>query len=59
MFLDWVLTSAKNIIKEVKIGGTLGYSDRALVEFVTLRNKGLANEQTQLHTSCLIIIFIV
>jgi len=53
VFLDLALTNAENIIKEVKIGGTLGYSDHDLVEFVNLRNKGIANDQTQLHTSCL------
>lgn len=47
MFLDLVLTSAENIIIEVKTGGTLGYNDHALVEFVTLRNN--ANEQTATH----------
>ena len=37
-----LLTNAEEIIKSVKVGGSLGCSDHALVEFVILRNVGLA-----------------
>ena len=40
--LDLVLTSAREIIKEVKIGSSLGCSDQALVKFVISRNMDLA-----------------
>jgi len=36
--LDLLLTSAEEIIKEVKNGGTLSCSDYALIEFMILRN---------------------
>ena len=35
--LDLVLTNAEESIREVKIGGSLGCSDHALVEFVILK----------------------
>jgi len=40
--LDFLLTSAKEIIKGIKVGGSLGCSDCALVEFVISRNVDLA-----------------
>lgn len=43
MLLDLVLITVEFIVKVVKNGGNLGYSDHALVEFVISRNKGLAN----------------
>jgi len=39
--LDLLLTSAEEIIKGIKGGGSLGCSDCALVEFVILRNVDL------------------
>ena len=40
--LDLMLVNAEEIIKDIKIGGSLGCSDHALVEFMTLQNVGLA-----------------
>lgn len=37
VLLDMVLTITEELIKELKIGGTLGCSDHALVDFVILR----------------------
>jgi len=37
-----LLTNAEEIIKSVKVGGSLGCSDRAMVEFVISRTVGLA-----------------
>ena len=37
-----MLTAAEEIIKEVKIAGSLDCTDHALVKFVILRNMGLA-----------------
>ena len=42
VLLDLVLTSAEEIIKDIKIGGSLGCSDHALVEFMPWRNVSLA-----------------
>jgi len=42
VLLDLVLTDMEEIIKEVKIGDSLGCSDHALVEFMISRNVGLA-----------------
>ena len=42
--LDLVLTNTKEIIIEVKIGGSMGCSDHALLEFVIWRNAGLAKK---------------
>jgi len=39
--LDLVLTNAEDIVKVVKIGGSLGCSNHALVKFVITRNMGL------------------
>ena len=41
--LDLILISKEEIIEDIKIGGSLGCSDHALVEFVISRNIGLAN----------------
>lgn len=38
MLLDWMLTNAEEITKGVKIGGSLGFSDHDLVEFMISRN---------------------
>ena len=40
--LDLLLTNAEEIIKGVKVGGNLGCSYHSLVEFMILRNAGLA-----------------
>ena len=40
-----MLTNAEESIREVKIGGSLGCSDHALVEFVVLKNAGLARSR--------------
>ena len=37
-----MLTNEEESIREVKIGGSLGCSDHTLVEFVILKNAGLA-----------------
>ena len=39
--LDLLITNEEEIIKGVKVGGSLGCSDHALVEFVISRNVGL------------------
>ncbi|GAB0179484.1 hypothetical protein GRJ2_000413700 [Grus japonensis] len=39
-FLDLLLTSMEELIKDVKIGGSLGCSDYSLVEFTILRDMG-------------------
>jgi len=38
--VDLVLTNTSELIKDVKIEGSLGCSDHALVEFMVLRDKG-------------------
>jgi len=48
--LDLVLTNAEESIREVKIGGSLGCSGHALVEFVILKNVGLAKSRAR--TQC-------
>ena len=45
--LDLVLTNAEERIREVKTGGSLGCSDHALVEFVILKNVGLAKSRAR------------
>ena len=45
--LDLVLTNAEESIKGVKIGGSLGCSDHALVEFVILKNAGLGKSRAR------------
>ena len=42
-----MLTNAEESIREVKIGGSLGCSDHALVEFVILKNAGLAKNRAR------------
>ena len=42
-----MLTNEEEIIREVKIGGSLGCSDHALVEFVILTNAGLAKSRAR------------
>ena len=42
-----MLTNAEESIREVKIGGSLGCSDHALVEFVILKNAGLAKSRVR------------
>ena len=44
---DLVLTNEEESIREVKIGGSLGCSDHALVEFVILKNAGLAKSRAR------------
>jgi len=40
--LDLMFINASKLISNVKIGGSLGCSDHALVEFTVLRNMGKA-----------------
>jgi len=35
-----MVTNASELISDIKIGGSLGYSDRALVECTVLRDMG-------------------
>jgi len=42
VLLDLALTSVEEIVKEVKIRGSMGCSNCTLVEFVILRNVSLA-----------------
>ena len=44
---DLVFTNAEESIREVKMGGSLGCSDHALVEFVILKNAGLAKSRAR------------
>ena len=43
--LDLVLTNAEERVREVKTGGSLGCSDHALLEFLILKNVGLAKSR--------------
>lgn len=45
MFLDLFLTIPEELIKEAKIGGTLGCSGHAVVKFVILRKKELSKSK--------------
>jgi len=45
--LDLVLTNEEESIRDIKIGGSLGCSDHALVEFVMLKNAGLAKSRAK------------
>lgn len=45
MSLDSVLTNTDELLKEAEIGGCLGCSNHALVEFMTSRNMGLAKSK--------------
>ena len=40
-----MLTNAEESVREVKIGGSLGCSDHALMDFVILKNAGLAKSR--------------
>jgi len=40
VILDWLVTNATEVISDIKIGGSLGCSSHALVEFTVLRDKG-------------------
>jgi len=42
-----VISSENQLIKKLKTGGSLGCSDHVLIEFVTLRNMGLAKKKKQ------------
>ena len=42
MILDLMVTKAHELISDIKIGGSLGWSDHALVEFAVLRDMGQA-----------------
>ncbi|KAK4814867.1 hypothetical protein QYF61_027840 [Mycteria americana] len=37
-FLDLLVTNASELVRDVKIGGSLGCSDHALVQFALLRD---------------------
>ena len=45
--LDLVLTNMEEIVKEVKIGGSLDYSDHAQVEFMILGNVSLVTSRVR------------
>ena len=45
--LDLVLSNEEESIREVKIRGSLGCSDHALVEFVILKNAGLTKSRAR------------
>ena len=45
--MDLVFTNAEELIKEVKIGGSLDCSDNVLLEFVISRNTGLAKSKVR------------
>ena len=47
ILLDLVLTNEEESVRVVKIGGCLGCSDHALVEFVILKNAGLAKNRAR------------
>jgi len=42
VILAMMVTNASELISDIKIGGSLGYSDSALVEFTVLRGMGKA-----------------
>ena len=46
--LDLLLTNTVQLIGDIRIGGCLGCSDHALVEFVILRNVGLAKSRVRI-----------
>jgi len=45
--LDLLVANAGELIGDVKVGGSLGCSDRALVEFTVLRDKGQAKSKVR------------
>lgn len=42
-----MLTNTEDVIKEVKTGGSLGYSNHALVEFVIIKNRSLSKSEVR------------
>ena len=44
---DLTVTNATELIGDVKIGGSLGCSDLAMVEFAVLRSKGRAKSKVR------------
>ena len=50
--LDLVLSNEEESIREVKIGGSLGCSNHALVEFVMLKNAGPAKSRAKDLGNC-------
>ena len=46
-----MLTNAEDSIREVKIGGSLSCSDHVLVEFLILKNAGLAKSRVRTVSS--------
>ena len=48
MLLDLLLTKAKEVVKLIKIGSSLGCSDHTLVELVISRNVGLAKSRVRM-----------
>ena len=48
MLLDLMFTCMEEVIKEVKIGGSLDCSDHILDEFVISRNMGLAETRVRM-----------
>ena len=51
--LDLVLTSVEEIIKDIKIGGSLGCSNHAMIEFMISGNMGMADwsQESELQES--------
>ena len=47
MILDLLVTNASELIGDIKIGGSLGCSDHALVEFAVLRGMGQAKNKVR------------
>ena len=45
MILDLLASNARELIGDIKIGGSLGCSDHALLEFTVLRDKGQAKSE--------------
>lgn len=50
--LGLVLSGVDELIKEFKIGGSLGWSDQILVEFVILRNIDLTKSKLRTLNFC-------
>ena len=44
---DLLVTNTSELIRDVKIGGSLGYSDHAVVESAVLRDRGQAKGKVQ------------
>ncbi|KAK4807857.1 hypothetical protein QYF61_007763 [Mycteria americana] len=45
--VDLMVTNASELISDVRIGGSLGYSDHALVQFIVLRDMGQAKSKAR------------